>query len=210
MRTASHESWRRVVSSALALHERVERNAAVDLARERSKLINLVLDVPADRGESGARGEALSRGPRYALVCWIDELFTCHSRWADQWNEQKLESSLYGGNDRAREFWRQARLAEAETTDDTLAVYFLCVALGFRGQMRSDPEGLQEWVEKTRGRLTRRQPPQPAPTTRTRRRRTPRPLVGAQRFRRMASVGAAVVICLLPLATYAVMQRLLT
>ena len=44
---------------------------------------------------------------RYAMVCWIDELFILNSVWGTQWNEQKLEVDLFGTNDRAWKFWEK-------------------------------------------------------------------------------------------------------
>lgn len=54
--------------------------------------------------EGGARRGAQFLGVRYALVCWLDELFTLDSPWQGQWNEHKLEVALYGTNDRAWKF----------------------------------------------------------------------------------------------------------
>jgi len=192
----------RAVDYALRLRAAVENGEARDLDKEQAALTNLVLDTPG--GQPG--GE--SRGARYALVCWIDELFTCHSRWAAEWNEQKLESALYGGNDRAWEFWRQAKLADAEPTDDTLAAYYLAVALGFRGDLRDQPQRLEAWVEKTRTRVARGATP---PGSSAGEIRGPKPaarLYGAGRVRRFVAVATAAAACLAPLATYALVQHL--
>ncbi len=50
-------------------------------------------------------------GIRYALVCWLDEIFIIDSPWNDQWNEASLEASLYGDRERAWRFWEQAERA---------------------------------------------------------------------------------------------------
>src|ERR1700677_3661983 len=34
-------------------------------------------------------------GIRYALACWLDEIFIADSLWKDQWNDSKLETTLY-------------------------------------------------------------------------------------------------------------------
>ena len=47
-------------------------------------------------------------GARYALACWIDELFIVHSSWADRWKPLILEQALFGSRERATKFWEQA------------------------------------------------------------------------------------------------------
>src|SRR5262249_59968370 len=91
--------------------------------------------------------------------------------WSTEWNERKLETSLYGTNDRAYAFWEQAKRAEARPGSDSLEVMFLCVMLGFRGDRREEPDKLQAWVNATQARIARSQgkqfelpPESPAPT----------------------------------------------
>src|SRR5947209_13972033 len=79
-------------------------------------------------------------GVRYALACWLDELLILNSPWSAAWNERKLEAALYGTNDRAWKFWEQAELAAARPTTDALEGFFLCVVLGFRGELGLEPE----------------------------------------------------------------------
>src|SRR4051794_35802885 len=69
------------------------------------------LDVHG-RPSSTSASETAFLGIRYALVCWLDEIFLVDSLWESRWNESKLELALYGTNDRAWQFWEQARLAE--------------------------------------------------------------------------------------------------
>src|SRR5205807_5159764 len=94
---------------------------------------------PRDQG--GLADEATEAGDRflgvrYALACWLDEFFILNTPWEKKWNERKLEVELYGTNDRAWKFWRQAELALALPQDDAVEAFFLCVMLGFRGQYR--------------------------------------------------------------------------
>ncbi|TWT75598.1 hypothetical protein Pla123a_31080 [Posidoniimonas polymericola] len=198
-----HEPLHSAIDYALRLHTAVGRGAELCLAKEQAVLTNLALEVP----DGGA--DPAFRGARYALVCWLDELFICHSDWADRWSERKLESTLYGGNDRAWDFWRQAKLAAAQTDDDALGAYYLCAALGFRGEMRTDPAALNSWFDQTRTRVTRHARQRTPQAAGSRRRRAGAPLRGEARLRRMLAIAAVVTIALAPLATYAVMQRLL-
>lgn len=187
---------------ALKLHAAVEAGESRDLAHEQAALTNLVLAVPG--GEDGSP----CRGSRYALVSWIDELFTGDSRWATSWNEQKLESALYGGNDRSWEFWRQAELAEAEPNEEKLQAYYLAVALGFRGDYRDEPDRLNAWVARVRARVVRGGS---APGSQAARIRGPRPaasLHGTQQLKRFVQVATVAAACLAPLAAFAVVQHL--
>jgi len=94
-------------------------------------------------------------GVRYALVCWLDELFILESAWSTSWNEQKLEAVMYETNDRAWKFWEQAQRAEKRPTRDGLEAFFLCVMLGFRGEYAEDPARLDNWVSAARAHLNR-------------------------------------------------------
>jgi type VI secretion system protein ImpK len=200
---ASSLALHRAIDYALRLHSAVERGASRDIAHEQAVLTNLTLETP------GSDQPGKCRGARYALVCWLDELFTCHSRWADAWNEGKLESTLYGGNDRAWEFWRQAQLADAEPTDDSLAAYYLCVALGFRGELRGQPERLSAWVEKTRSRVARGSTPASQATRVARRSRPTQKLRGKARLRRFVTFATIAATVLVPLAAFAITRRVL-
>jgi type VI secretion system protein ImpK len=84
-------------------------------------------------------------GIRYALACWLDEVFIADSAWKEQWNASKVETTLYGINDRASEFWKQAQRAQTRPTRDALEVYYLCAMLGFRGEMYDRHAELAVW-----------------------------------------------------------------
>src|SRR5262245_12135573 len=96
-------------------------------------------------------------GVRYALVCWLDEIFIADSPWRTEWTENKLEQAIFGTNDRAWKFWEQARRAETRPGSDALEVYFLAVMLGFRGEMRDRSEELARWTTATQGRIAKSQ-----------------------------------------------------
>ncbi len=138
-------------------------------------------------------------GVRYGLVCWLDELFIRNTPWSKAWNEMRLEAALYGLSERDTRFWQQARLAEQRPNADALEGYYLCVMLGFRGEMREFPDRLSAWAEPALKRIVREQskewampvelePPVNAP-----------PLYGRDRLRRMVLV-AILAFLLLPVA----------
>ncbi len=153
-------------------------------------------------------GPRLFLGVRYALVCWLDELFLVGSPWEKQWNEKKLEAALYASNDRAWRFWEQARLAEARPDGTALVGFFLCVMLGFRGDLRDDPAALQAWLDATRIRLHRgnrtawSKPPELQPRTLV------PPLRGQERLRRMIYSGGLLLLVLLPILAFIMVQMM--
>ena len=63
------------------------------------------------RTSQGAlRGAEPFLGIRYALACWLDEVFIADSPWSQQWTESMMEVALYGGSSlRAVRFWEQAK-----------------------------------------------------------------------------------------------------
>ena len=137
-------------------------------------------------------------GIRYALVCWLDELFILDSPWSAEWNERKLEAALYGTNDRAWKFWDQAKRAESQQGSDALEVFFLCVMLGFRGDLREEATRLQAWVAGTQIRVAKSQaqeftvPPELQPPTNV------PPLRGRERLQRMVLIAGVVLLMLIP------------
>ncbi len=147
-------------------------------------------------------------GIRYALVCWLDEMFTCDSPWGTLWNERKLEVELYGTNDRAWKFWEQAQRAQAQPGSNALEAFFLCVMLGFRGNLREDADQLQTWIANAKHRLgSVRQIDWPygseleAPT------RVP-PLRGQEKLRRMVTTGWITLLLLVPIAAFLIVQKI--
>lgn len=194
------QSIDRVVSYGLRLVESLGRGGSHDLDREQAVLTNLLLEID---------GEASGHlGPRYALTCWLDELLTCYSPWADEWNENKLETKLYGGNDRAWRFWQEAKQAETLRDGRLLSVYYLCAALGFRGRLREEPEELAAWMDRIRVRVTHVGQPVPVHDVLPQLRGAAYQLHGRRRLgRALIAVGVALM-CVLPIVTYALVQHL--
>lgn len=147
-------------------------------------------------------------GVGYALVCWADELFTLNSPVAAAWNERKFEVEFFATNDRAWRFWRQARLAADRRTDDDLEVFFLCAALGFRGEWADAPADLRTWFGATRERLLKGLrsewvgPPALDPPARV------PPRYGRDRVRRMAVVAGIACLAAVPAAVALVARHL--
>ncbi len=213
-----------VLTYGLALRERLEAGEAPPLDSEQATLMGLLLSerearrwpdyggAPAqerDRTSGHAEGAGAERflGARYALVCWLDELFVLSSPWRERWNEHKLEVALYASNDRAWRFWDQARLAAARG-GPALAPFFLCVMLGFRGELGLEPDRLREWVATARAQLARgpgkewSAPPEREPAARV------PPLSGRRRLQRLVLVAGGVLLALVPVLAFVLAYRL--
>src|SRR5207253_1176639 len=125
-----------VFSHALRLKERLAKGEQADLETEQAMLKGMLLsdhearrfaDYGGDRGldlssvsrtMEGRRGAEGFLGIRYALACWLDEIFILDSPWEAVWENHLLERALYGSRDRAWLFWEQARRAEARAGGD--------------------------------------------------------------------------------------------
>jgi type VI secretion system protein ImpK len=197
-----------VLRYGLRLWQRLGLGDPLDLAAEQAALKGL-LRGPLDAAPApGPRGDGDAfLGSRYALACWLDELFI-DSPWSRTWRECKLEEALFGTNDRAWKFWAQSRLAQARAEDDALETYFLCVKLGFRGELRDQPDRLAEWCEATEAILNRKRagnwpaPPELPPGTDV------APLRGRKRLRTALLLLGAVTCVLSFLLSFAVVYLL--
>lgn len=166
------KQFHQVVGYGLDLKERLERGERPPLDHELTQLRSLLwggselrndAEYAGDAGgaselrTTGGRGsDSKFLGARYALTCWLDEIFIADSPYSVEWNERKLEVALYGGSsDRAWRFWEQAQLAEKRPGSDAIEFYYWCVMLGFRGELREQPEKLRSWVDGIRDRIRR-------------------------------------------------------
>jgi type VI secretion system protein ImpK len=201
-----------VLETGLTVRDRLAEGTPLVFDREHARLRDLLLSPAAEDGVIGPRpaGRATPAGflgARYALACWLDELFTQGTAWRDVWNERKLEIELYGTNDRAWKFWDQARQAEQRPASDALEVFFLCAQLGFRGTMADDPAKLRQWAEAARQRVGEL-PVEPTPYD-----LEPDPIFdapprhGFRRFENMILVAGATALILIPAVSYLIVSR---
>jgi len=198
-----------VLGTGLEVQERLERGERPSFDAEHARLKGLLLgdgelryqtDYAGDTAQPGAirntqgalRGAEPFLGIRYALACWLDELFITDSPWAAAWAEQTQEVALYGGSSqRAWRFWEQAKKAEARPGTDALEAYLWCAMLGFRGQPPPDVKPA-DWVEAARKRVVVVQSKDfPLPPERELPTFVPK-LRGRDRFGTMLRVGAGV------------------
>jgi type VI secretion system protein ImpK len=209
-----------VFRQGLRLRRRLlSRQAAkLDWQREQKEILSLLQAVPkapdalADyvgdhlHGGELRSGYSSSRyehflGIRYALACWIDEIMIQRDLpWNDIWNENKIEQQIYGDNLRAVYFWKQARRAEVQPSRDPLEVYYLCVVLGFRGELAEHPDKVATWRDQAEAQITEENAWTP-PQERKVKPRVPL-LTGSQRKQRMLLAATATALVFIPLAVF--------
>lgn len=134
-----------VIGYALKIKDRLDRGEDVSPDRTHAELERLLTPTAGSRSAFAKEEDV-----RYALTCWVDELFILHSPWRQRWNESKLEFQLFRSNERASRFWEKANRALAAGDVALVEVFLLCAALGFRGDLAEDRERLVEWTESAR------------------------------------------------------------
>ncbi|MBY0397234.1 MAG: DotU family type IV/VI secretion system protein, partial [Thermoleophilia bacterium] len=107
-------------------------------------------------------------GAYYALACWVDELFIVYCpAWSTAWAGQVVEFELFGSRDRAWKFWEQldiatrkpgSRTAGVSVGPDGLETFYLCIALGFRGDYKDRPETVREYIDALRPQFSKAAP----------------------------------------------------
>ena len=160
-----------VLNYGLKLKERREQGQEPDLDAEQAVLKGLLnadegRQIPEYWGDAGQdrAGEDAFLGIRYALTCWLDEILIDKSPWGVQFDNRKLEWSLFRSQDRGWKFRPQAAKADARQSVDAVEAFMLCIMLGFRGDWLENREDLQAWINASQTRVARSQQEQwPAP-----------------------------------------------
>jgi type VI secretion system protein ImpK len=143
-----------VLEHVLSFREALRRGEQPPLEAEKRAIIRLVYETDKRAAEipAVARDFALAR---YALVYYIDEILITSAEWqhAAAWKNAILEIHYFGAPRRAaQDFW--ARAVQAETLArggkgaDALETFYLCAALGFRGEMVLDQAELARWFDR--------------------------------------------------------------
>ncbi len=108
---------------------------------------------------------------QYALIYWVDEVLIKSSwRSADHWKNSILELEYFGTRQAAVDFWNRAKQAEDQVkirgrttrNADALETFFLCAALGFRGELFQDEAEIEIWSARV-GPIIRDTYPDPPP-----------------------------------------------
>ena len=103
---------------------------------------HLTAQLDAFRQDCRSRGvaEAEIEHARFALAAWADEQVLA-SGWSahDVWERQPLQLDLFHTVRAGNEFYeRLTKLAPGE--DQALEIFFLCLLMGFQGELAAEPE----------------------------------------------------------------------
>jgi type VI secretion system protein ImpK len=142
-----------VFQHLIELQSLLEQGENPALEPQREQMIELLAE--ADQKARGSSQIAHDYElARHALVYWIDEvLINSPWRYAMEWRQRILEWDLYQERLRADRFYEKAQEAEALASTDPLEVFYLCVALGFRGRHADNPAELRRWAERVYNRI---------------------------------------------------------
>jgi type VI secretion system protein ImpK len=159
MRKETAELVQPILRHGLRLKERLGRGETLDRRNEQAELKRLFRLAEGPASAADAPTDAFL-GFRYPLACWLDEIFIVdpNSPWKAEWRDETMEFGLFRKRDRAHLFWEQARQAQARGDLEALEVFYLCVLLGFRGDLRDNPNALHDWREAIETRIVQGQP----------------------------------------------------
>ncbi len=199
-----------VLTHGIRLKERLAAGDPPEFATAQKELLGLLqgtgpaqrlVDFAGDKIQDDsirARPSDQFLGIRYALVCWLDEIFILDSPWKDQWSEKSLEMNLYKSRERAWKFWEQADWAGARPTTDALEVFYLCAMLGFRGDKEKQADDLQSWCERVKAQIDQGQGSDFALPVEGQVRTYVPFLRGAKRLQNMLTVAGVALLILIP------------
>ena len=142
-----------VVRAIIDLQLKVEQGEHPPMPVVREKVMGRLADAEQKASVSTQLSHDFELA-KYALVYWVDEVLI-NSAWehAQSWKQHILEWDIYQERLRADRFFEKAAEASTLAGTDPLEVYYICVALGFRGKYAGQPEALQKWAERAYGRV---------------------------------------------------------
>lgn len=120
------------------------RPSAADL---RSHLLRMIDDFGRDPVAKDLPPDEL-QAARFGLVAWIDETIV-RSSWPgrDDWILNLLQTQLFGTNRAGNEFYDHLEALRPEMVR-AREIFFLCLALGFEGQMVGNEAGRTELMRR--------------------------------------------------------------
>lgn len=131
----------------VAVRLRANRQVAADADSFRAQIRHLLSAADRDARAQGYDGDSV-RLAIYAYIAFLDESVLNSSQpMFASWAQQPLQEAVFGDHIAGENFFRHlgellAR-QDSEQLADLLAVFQLCLLLGFRGKYASNPAGLQ-------------------------------------------------------------------
>ena len=146
-------------ADVLILGAQLPRAANLPPPAELRQRILTALDAMVGKGRASGLPDAELVEARYALVAFIDEQIL-KSNWPGraEWMGQPLQLQLYGEYTAGENFFNRLRaLLQQGGTALALEIYYLCLALGFRGSYgnSADQRPLMQFSDAARQRVTK-------------------------------------------------------
>lgn len=120
------------------------------------------LDAMVGKGRALGISDLDLAEARYALVAFIDEQIL-KSSWVGraEWMGQPLQLQLYGENTAGENFFHRLRALLQRGASPALEIYYLCLALGFRGVYGAsgDQQALVQFAQAARQSALKALPP---------------------------------------------------
>lgn len=127
-KTGTHPDYARVRAEVKTMLDEITRNASADV-----RLLNQVkrMELP--------------------ITFFVDNLVCTSSlKFASQWAENRLakEKNELAGDERFFDFLEQDMVDTSEEAAERLAVFYVCLGLGFTGMYQSQPDHIRTYIEK--------------------------------------------------------------
>lgn len=132
------------------LNRASKTSAHPEYARVRSEIKELFNEV--DRNASGdVRLHNQTRQMELSMIFFVDNLIcTSRLKFAGQWAENRMakERNELAGDERFFDFLDQDLKDTSEDAVERLAVYYVCLGLGFLGMYQGQPEQIRRYMEQ--------------------------------------------------------------
>jgi type VI secretion system protein ImpK len=150
-----------VCSDVLMLAVTFPLSASLPPPGELRQRLQTALDAMVGKGRQAGISEPDLADMRYALVAFIDEQLL-KSNWPgrSEWMGQPLQLVLFNQYDAGETFFSRLNHLLNENRPEALSAYYLCLALGFRGQygMSGDSSALNGITQAAQQQLARHLP----------------------------------------------------
>ena len=131
-------------------------------AAELRQRLTVALDSFVAKGRSAGLSDVDLAEARYALTAFIDEQIL-KSSWPGraEWMNQPLQLVFYREYTAGENFFNRMRALLQRGSSPALQIYYLCLALGFRGAygVSGDVQGLSSLMDAARGQVSHGLPP---------------------------------------------------
>ncbi len=127
----------------LTTFRRNSKKVDIELQWFRQKLMDVFSEIEAEVRQRPELAADYDQA-KFAMVAFADEV-ALHTEWdgQDDWEIHLLEQQYFGTAIAGEEFYARQKLVPADNSAVN-EVYYICMALGFKGKLRSRPEEARE------------------------------------------------------------------